>query len=124
MTVELERTERLFSYGTLQLESVQMDLFGRLLAGTRDALPQFEQAMLKIEDEAVVATIGETHYAIARFTGRNSDTVVGTVFELTTDEVENADRYEIDEYKRVAVTLRSGVNAWVYVDAREAPAGS
>ena len=34
-------TERilLFSYGTLQLESVQLASFGRLLAGKRDAMP-------------------------------------------------------------------------------------
>jgi hypothetical protein len=31
-----------FSYGTLQLEAVQMATFGRQLAGTSDALRGFE----------------------------------------------------------------------------------
>ena len=32
-------TEFLFSYGTLQLEAVQMTVIGRQLIGTRDVLP-------------------------------------------------------------------------------------
>ena len=35
------RTEFLFSYGTLQLEAVQMANFGRLLTGQRDVLEGF-----------------------------------------------------------------------------------
>jgi hypothetical protein len=100
---------------------VQISTFGRALAGTRDALPGFEQAALKIEDPEVVAAIGKTHYAIARFTGRASDAVPGTVFAVTADEIQRADKYEIAEYKRVAVVLRSGVHAWAYVDAQCAP---
>ena len=48
-------TEFLFSYGTLQLEAVQMATFGRQLAGTSDALRGFELDLLKIEDQTVVA---------------------------------------------------------------------
>ena len=36
-------TQLLFSYGTLQLEAVQLATFGRKLAGTADGLPGFEQ---------------------------------------------------------------------------------
>jgi hypothetical protein len=39
------------------------------------------------------------------------------VFEITPDELKQADDYEVDSYKRVAVTLQSGKNAWVYVKA-------
>lgn len=31
-------TELLFSYGTLQLEKVQLESFGRVLKGTKDAM--------------------------------------------------------------------------------------
>jgi hypothetical protein len=113
-------TERLFSYGTLQLESVQRSTFGRTLTGTADALLGFEQSTMKIEDPGVVATSGQTHHPIARFTGRGSDSVPGTVFEISVEELQHADRYEVASYKRVAVTLRSGLRAWVYVDARSA----
>jgi hypothetical protein len=114
-------TERLFSYGTLQLEAVQLATFGRKLTGTPDALPGFAREMLKIEDAAVVATSGQTHHPIVRFTGSAEDAVDGMVFEVTPEELRNADSYEVAAYKRVAVTLRSGKQAWVYVENRGAP---
>jgi len=114
-------TELLFSYGTLQLESVQRATFGRTLEGQPDALPGFEQAMLKIDDAAVVATSGQTHHRIARFTGRSTDSVSGTVFRVTPEELESADAYEVAAYVRVAVRLRSGSRAWAYVDRSHAP---
>ncbi len=77
--------------------------------------------MLKIEDQAVIAVSGKTHHTIARFTGRASDVLFGTVFRVTPDDLQNADKYEVDACKRVAVTLRSGVRAWVYVDAQYFP---
>jgi hypothetical protein len=36
------------------------------------------------------------------------------VFEITAEELAAADRYEVAEYTRVLVTLKSGVEAWVY----------
>ena len=99
-------TELLFSYGTLQLESVQLSTFGRKLAGT----------------PAVVATSGKTHHPFGTFTGRDADAIPGTVFRVTAEELQNADKYEVAAYKRVTVVLRSGARAWVYVDARYAPA--
>ena len=47
--------------------------------------------------------------------------MAGTVFEVSEDELARADTYEVDAYRRVAVTLASGLAAWVYVDARFAP---
>ena len=121
MIPERPTTERLLSYGTLQMEAVQLSTFGRTLVGTPDALPGFAQSMMKIEDPQVVATSGKTHHPIVAFTGRESDTVAGTVFQITPQELQNADRYEVAAYKRIAVVLRSGARAWVYVDARYAP---
>ncbi len=114
--------EFLFSYGTLQLEAVQMATFGRQLAGTSDALGGFELVSLKIEDQTVVAISGKAHHTMAQFTGRASDVVSGTVFGLTPDEIQHADEYEVAAVKRVAVVLQSGVRAWAYVDARYPPA--
>jgi gamma-glutamylcyclotransferase (GGCT)/AIG2-like uncharacterized protein YtfP len=98
-----------FSYGTLQQENVQLSTFGRLLHGQRDELPGFEQ---------VVATRGKTHHANVTFNGRNDSRVSGTVFEVTDAEVAAADQYEqLANYKRIAVMLGSGKQAWVYLDA-------
>lgn len=114
-------TELLFSYGTLQLDAIQLSTFGRLLDGSSDALHEYEQGLLEIADHTVAASLGKTHYTIARFTGRASDAVFGTVFAVTPDELERADKYEVAEYRRVAVVLRSGKHGWAYVDAQCAP---
>jgi hypothetical protein len=113
----------LFSYGTLQQDDVQRATFGRLLQGHADALPGFAQAMVAIDDPQVVATSGKTHHPIVRCSGVASDRVAGTVFEVSDDELARADDYEVDAYRRVAVTLASGLGARVDVDARFAPPG-
>jgi hypothetical protein len=114
-------TESLFSYGTLQLEPVQLATFGRTLTGAADALVGFGQSMVRIEDPSVVEKSGKTHHPIVKFTGRDSDEVDGTVFQITAEELRNADEYEVAAYKRVSAKLKSGARAWVYVDARFAP---
>jgi gamma-glutamylcyclotransferase (GGCT)/AIG2-like uncharacterized protein YtfP len=106
----------LFSYGTLQHDNVQMAIFGRLLQGQPDALPEFEPSSVPIEDPQVLATSGMTHYANVTFNGRKGSHVSGTVFEITHAEFAAADRYEQPAgYKRMVAPLASGKQAWVYV---------
>jgi gamma-glutamylcyclotransferase (GGCT)/AIG2-like uncharacterized protein YtfP len=110
----------IFSYGTLRQEDVQLRTFGRLLQGETDALPGFEASRVKIEHPQVAAG-GKTHRDNVTFNGRNDSRVSGTVFEVTDAELADADSYERSvAYKRIAVTLASGKQAWVYVDARSA----
>jgi gamma-glutamylcyclotransferase (GGCT)/AIG2-like uncharacterized protein YtfP len=111
---------KLFSYGTLQQENVQLATFGRRLAGRVDQLNGFIQTEIKIENPEVVRASGKTHHPMLVFTNRPEDCVTGTVFDITDTELAQADDYEVDDYKRVAVTLNSGLQAWVYVDARQA----
>ncbi len=120
--VSTMHTEHLFSYGTLQLEPVQVATFGRLLEGVRDVLRGFELVSLTIEDAKVVAISGTAQHTMARFTGRASDVLPGTVFVLTPQELASADRYEVPAVMRVAVVLESGLRAWAYVDASGDPA--
>jgi hypothetical protein len=62
----------LFSYGTLQLESVQLASFGRVLAGSRDAIPGFKKTLVEITDPDVLAKSGERfHPIVARSHGRS-----------------------------------------------------
>jgi len=124
MPQDSAETEYLFSYGTLQLVPVQMSTFGRTLEGTSDELPGFKKSLVKIEDAKVVETSGKTHHPIVQFTGSPADMVGGTVFLITREELLNADKYEVSAYRRIAVTLASGLRAWVYIDARHAPPGA
>jgi Gamma-glutamyl cyclotransferase, AIG2-like len=107
----------LFSYGTLQQESVQLATFGRLLEGRVDALPGYATQPLEITDADVIATSGKTHHLIALPTDNPVDEVAGVVFCITTAELAAADTYEVSDYKRVAVRLKSGLEAFVYVGA-------
>jgi gamma-glutamylcyclotransferase (GGCT)/AIG2-like uncharacterized protein YtfP len=111
----------LFSYGTLQQADVQRATFGRLLAGHPDVLVGFEQATVLIEDPQVVAKSGKTHHPIVRHSADPASRVAGTVFEVTDAEIRSADEYEVSAYRRIAVSLASGAQAWVYVDARFVP---
>jgi hypothetical protein len=113
--------ELLFSYGTLQLDAVQLATFGRLLSGTADALAGFEVVPLTIDDPGVVAISGKAEHTMARFSGRSTDVVHGAVFAVTPDEIRHADAYEVAAVTRVAVVLQSGVRAWAYVDAQHVP---
>lgn len=107
--------ENLFSYGTLQLEQVQLDLFGRTLKMEPDALVGYKKGTIKIKLESVVNLSGEEEHVIISYTGDGSDVIEGVVLSVTLDELEYADGYETNDYKRISVILRSGKSAWVYV---------
>jgi hypothetical protein len=108
---------KLFSYGTLRLRDVQVATFGRTLEGREDTLPGFSLSMIAISDAAVVATSGESSHPILKRTGDPEDEIAGTVFSITEAELAAADEYEVADYKRIAVRLKSGAEAFVYVDA-------
>jgi len=109
----------LFSYGTLQQDSVQANIFGRLLEGKPDNLIGFIIANLKIQDEEESRQVGREFYPIAKYTGLFNNRIPGTVFEVTEEALNQADRYEGDQYQRILTILESGRSAWVYVEARE-----
>jgi gamma-glutamylcyclotransferase (GGCT)/AIG2-like uncharacterized protein YtfP len=112
---------RLFSYGTLQQDNVQLATFGRRLTGVSDALVGYRQSMVAIQDPEVVRTSGKTHHPIVAFTGASEDRVPGMMFEISDAELAHADAYEVADYVRVKAPLASGLGAWVYVDARGKP---
>jgi hypothetical protein len=116
-------TEHLFSYGTLQLEAVQLASFGRRLAGEPDALVGYALTLIPARGQMPAAPAGTTHHRNARYTGIASDVVEGTRFAVTREELERADAYERSaDYRRVLVRTRSGIDAWVYTSIHDARA--
>ncbi len=109
--------ENLFSYGTLQQENVQLSTFNRKLEGNQDAITSYKLSLLEIKDPQVIATSGKTHHPIVEYTGNVLDTVAGTVFKISSKELQQADEYEVSDYKRVRASLKSGEQTWVYVKA-------
>jgi len=110
-----ERSERLFSYGTLQQDNVQLSTFGRLLNGAPDALTGFKRELVEITDPEVLAKSGKRFHPIVSQSAVPDDRVAGTVFEITAEELAAADAYEVADYVRVEAALASGAKAWVYV---------
>ncbi len=107
--------ENLFSYGTLQKEKVQIELFGRLLDGTKDILTGYKLSSIEIKDESFLAK-GEQKYQLRAIPSKdNTDIIEGMVFEISEAELRLADKYEPDNYQRVKVLLQSGAEAWIYL---------
>jgi hypothetical protein len=105
----------LFSYGTLQFEHVQKDTFGRVLIGNKDVLDKYVLSTIKINDAKVIASSGTNMHPILVYTGNEKDFVEGMVYEISDKELSCSDKYEVDAYKRVKATFKSGMNGFVYV---------
>jgi gamma-glutamylcyclotransferase (GGCT)/AIG2-like uncharacterized protein YtfP len=110
-------SELLFSYGTLRQREVQLATFGRELDGHDDAIIGYELGYVTITDPHVIATSGCDRHPILRPTASPDAHVDGTVFAISQTELRAADEYEVDDYRRISVPLRSGPQAWVFVFA-------
>ena len=112
----------LFSYGTLQQPEVQQATFGRRLECRPDAVTGFRVELLRITDDHVIATSGSDEHPVLLRSEEAGDRVEGSLLVLTPEELEAADRYEVDDYVRTEVVTASGATAWAYVFRGE-PAG-
>jgi gamma-glutamylcyclotransferase (GGCT)/AIG2-like uncharacterized protein YtfP len=108
--------ENLFSYGTLREEAVQLAIFGHLISGMPDAILRYTLRAYVITDPKAIAISGRAEHTMLEPTGDVADQVEGTVFPLTSGELAQADAYEDKAYHRIKVRLRSGMDAWVYVE--------
>ena len=104
---------KLFSYGTLQLETVQTQTFGRVLEGTPDALEGWFEREVEITDPEVLKRSNKRFHPV--LLPGQGPAIEGMVFDLTEAELAQADAYEVDDYERVELILQSGNRAFVYV---------
>src|SRR5215216_1314151 len=109
--------ETLFSYGTLQKDKVQLELFGRVLKGSKDTLKGYRPSSIEIKDGSFLSKGEQKHQRIATMSNDKNDRIEGTVFEISEEELLLADKYEPNDYKRVKVELESGKKAWIYAAA-------
>lgn len=92
-----------------------MELFGRTLHGSPDMLRGFKTATIEIMDESFLSKGEEKYQQTLIATGDKNDIIIGTVLEITAEELLLADTYEPDNYKRSKVVLDSGKEAWIYL---------
>ena len=107
--------ELLFSYGTLQLEKVQLETFGRRLNGTQDILKGYRIEQLRITDIDVLDKSEQEFHPIAMPSTNENDDIKGMLFEISHEELLLADSYEVEDYKRILVIFQSGKKGWIYV---------
>ena len=100
---------KLFTYGTLQHEDVQENLFGRVLQGNPEKLIGYVLKRIQIEEE-----FGIVHYPVIVETKDEADFIDGIVYEVNEKELNQADLYEGMHYKRVEVHLHSNQKAWAF----------
>ena len=110
-------TELIFSYGTLQTEKTQRELFGRRLRGTKDVLRGYKLSPIEIADEAFLAKGEEKDQRTLVSAPDDGDIIEGTVLEISKEELLLCDAYEPESYVRFKVVLQSGKEAWTYAAA-------
>ncbi|WP_432221197.1 gamma-glutamylcyclotransferase family protein [Flavobacterium sp. TMP13] len=103
--------EQLFSYGTLQSEEIQIQVFNKLLTGTADQLLGYKLKDLKIEEE-----FGMEDYFVAIPSENPQDAIKGVLFDISTEDLDKADLFESKSYKRVEIILKSGTTAWIFIE--------
>lgn len=108
-------SEYIFSYGTLQKEKVQLELFGRVLTGSGDTLAGYKVSIIEIKDELFLSKGEQKFQQTVIISNDKNDSIKGMAFEITEEELQAADKYEPDNYKRVKIVLASGKEAWIYV---------
>ncbi|GEM_PF-1730243 len=105
----------LFSYGTLQLEQVQLENYGRKLKGSNDFLNGYRIEDLVITDIEVIRKSGKHIHPVAVCSGNKNDVIKGMIFEITEEELQATDKYEVSDYVRVMEKFESGKEAWIYI---------
>jgi gamma-glutamylcyclotransferase (GGCT)/AIG2-like uncharacterized protein YtfP len=96
--------EMIFVYGTLRDSLVQIRVIGRTATGSSDFLDGYQRGTIKL---------GEREFPILDVAASDSH-VEGLLLEVSEDELRRLDIYETSAYRRISVTLRSGVEAWTY----------
>jgi len=82
-------------------------------------LPNYKIGKIRITDKRVLTESGKEFHPILQYTGNPTDQVLGTVFELTEEELRQADDYEVDDYQRIRATLKSGCSCWIYAAVKK-----
>ncbi len=105
----------LFSYGTLQNKKVQIETFGRILKGEKDTLVGYIIKMIEISSLEVLRKSNQKFHPIIEYSANIADRVDGVLFEVTEQEILNADEYEVEDYKRIEVEFQSKKIGFIYV---------
>ncbi len=95
----------LFSYGTIQDKTIQLELFGKELGFTEDSLSGYEVINdLEIQGK-VYPRLGKEKQGV----------VYGSLYCLTKEQMRVVDEYETSAYCRISVKSDKGLSVQVYL---------
>ncbi|WP_435220540.1 gamma-glutamylcyclotransferase family protein [Streptomyces sp. Tue6028] len=110
-----------FAYGALQSPSVQTILFGRELQGVQDSVPGLVLTVIELADPELVMASGTSRHPMAVLGATSGASIRGTLYWLSAEDLDLLDQRSDARLHRVAMELKSGSAAWVYVDRRYRP---
>lgn len=113
MSSSAETSVFIFSYGTLQDQKIQEELYGRTLSGHQDSLSGYILSTINLPENS----LQQNTYFIAQYTGSPNDRITGFCYEITSAELLITDAYEGEAYTRKSVHLNSGRMCLVYTKA-------
>jgi gamma-glutamylcyclotransferase (GGCT)/AIG2-like uncharacterized protein YtfP len=102
--------ERVFAYGTLLLERVQLQVIGRVVDVCPDVLAGYRTEHV---------TFGGGVFSYQRVRPATGSRVTGGVLEVTQEELAHIDAYEGSDFERVRTALEDGTDVWVYARPRQ-----
>lgn len=116
--IEKQKKHLVLTYGILNLESVQMKIYGKELKSSSDVLNGYKLNSVELKDANLIEDTGTNTIQIARNTKDENDTIEAYVFEITGEELMKTDNYLFTNFKRVSETSQKGLNVWVYVSKK------
>lgn len=112
--VEKQKKHRLFSYDSLISQDLQRQLYGRRLQETEDKLSGYTLKEAKLNGSSKSKDSNITQTVVVSKESR--DKLLGTVFEITGEELVQTDRYMGTNYDRVVATTDGGTEVWIYIE--------
>ena len=96
--------KNIFVYGSLLNKKLRQNVLGHEVEGEQDILENYTM---------------DTHSVLVRYPTvikSEGDFVKGEVFKVSDSDIEKMDRYESHYYKKIEVTLKSGVMSLLYLE--------
>jgi gamma-glutamylcyclotransferase (GGCT)/AIG2-like uncharacterized protein YtfP len=78
-------------------------------------LKGYKLEQLLITDKTVLEKSDQQYHPIAIYTGIEKDIILGMLYEISPQELKQADLYEVSDYKRTKVTFVSKKQGWIYI---------
>ncbi|GGF66716.1 gamma-glutamylcyclotransferase family protein [Wenyingzhuangia marina] len=105
----------LFTYGTLKLEKVQTEIFGKVLQGKDDIVKGYKLGIFHFVNPEAIAISEKDCHPLATPSENPNDEISGTIYEINEEEIKTKEICITDDCERVQVITDSGTICWMYV---------